>query len=57
LLQKIRQIKELFFQLNFSFLVELEVVEAFQEEDISRLGRKTYPPLDSGFLTARLDVQ
>lgn len=41
LLQEIRQIEELFFRLNFSLLVELEVADAFEEEDMSVLGGKT----------------
>jgi hypothetical protein len=54
--QKIRQIKELFLGLNLPILVELEVADAFQEENVSGLGCKPYPPAYPRFLAARLDV-
>ena len=55
--QKILEVKELFLRLNFPILVELEKPDAFQEEDISGLGRKTYPPFDGSFLAAHPDVE
>ena len=41
LLQKIRQIKELFLPLNIPVLVRLEEADALQEEDVSALRGKT----------------
>jgi hypothetical protein len=57
LLQKILQVKELFLYLNLPILIELEEADTFQEEDVSRLGGKTYPPFDGGFLTTHPDVE
>ena len=53
---KIRQIKEISGRLNFSVLINFHDTDALQEEDISGLGLKTYPPFDGSFLTADRDV-
>ena len=42
--------------MNFSVLVNFQDTDALQEEDISGLGPKTYPPFDGSFLTADRDV-
>ena len=53
---KIREVEEISVRLNFSVLVNFQDTDAVQEEDISGLGLKTYPPFDGSFLTADRDV-
>src|SRR5262245_14029185 len=55
--EKIVQIKELSLQFDLALLVQSEEPDAFQKEDVSGLGRKTYPPFHGGFITTDLDVQ
>jgi hypothetical protein len=57
LVQKIREVEELFLVLNQPLLVELEPTDSFEEEDLAGLGRKTNSPRDAGFLAAGLDVE